>query len=161
VIRRIALLATVAALAMLAACGTSTTAATGGSGSPTATSPTATSTTAAASAAPTATTASGGSSSATVEMGSFSFTSGTSITIKVGQAVTFDDPATGGGTHILVTGTQGQFSAQAGAPSEFSSTNGIMFNPGDSKTITFPTAGTYTITCTIHNSMLATISVTA
>ena len=131
-IRRIALLAVVATLAVLAACSTSTTAATGG-----------------------------GSSSATVAMGSFSFTSGTSITIKAGQAVTFDDPSTGGGTHILVTGAQGQFSAQAGAPSEFSSANGIMFNPGDSKTITFPTAGTFTITCTIHNSMLATITVTA
>jgi plastocyanin len=120
-----------ASLALLAACGTSTTSATGGN------------------------------SSSTVEMGSFSFTSGTSITIKAGQAVTFDDPSTGGGTHVLVTGTQGQFSAQAGAPSEFSSANGIMFNPGDSKTITFPTAGTFTITCTIHTSMLATITVTS
>jgi len=154
VIRKIALLGVVAVLAALAACGTSTTAAAGG-GSPTATSTTA------ASPSPTATTASGGTGSATVEMGSFSFTSGTSITIKAGQAVKFDDPSSGGGTHILVTGTQGQFSTQAGAPSEFSSVNGIMFNPGDSKTVTFPTAGTFTITCTIHHSMLATITVTA
>jgi len=80
--------------------------------------------------------------------------------IKAGQAVTFDDPSSSGGTHQLVTGTQGQFSAAAGAPSEFSSNSGIMFHPGDSKSITFPTAGTYQITCTIHPSMQATITVT-
>ncbi len=110
---------------------------------------------------PPASSGGGGGGGSTVEMGSFSFTSGTSITIKAGQSVTFDDPSSSGGTHDLVTGTNGKFAAAAGAPSEFSSSSGIMFNPGDNKSITFPTAGTYQITCTIHPSMLATITVTS
>jgi plastocyanin len=61
----------------------------------------------------------------------------------------------------LVTGTNGQFTAAAGAPSEFSASTGLDLAPGDKKTVTFPTAGTYQITCTIHPSMQATITVTA
>jgi plastocyanin len=59
---------------------------------------------------------------------------------------------------MLVTGTNGTFSAETGAPSDFTAP-GLAFSPGDSKTITFPTAGTYHITCTIHPSMQATITV--
>jgi plastocyanin len=94
--------------------------------------------------------------SATIAMGTFSFTGLTSVSIKAGQSVLFKDP---GGTHNLVTGTQGTFAAEPGAPDGFSSASGITFSPGDSKTITFPTAGTYHITCTIHTSMQATITV--
>jgi plastocyanin len=93
-------------------------------------------------------------------MGGGSFVGNTSISIAAGQAVTFDDPSSSGGTHHLVTGMNGQFSAEPGAPSEFATSAGIMFNPGDSKTVTFPTAGTYNITCTIHPPMQATITVT-
>jgi plastocyanin len=82
-----------------------------------------------------------------------------SVTIKAGEAVAFVDPTSGGGTHNLVTGSQGQFSAEAGAPAAFTS-SGIMFRPGDTKDITFPTAGTYHITCTIHFYMSATVTVT-
>ncbi len=96
----------------------------------------------------------------TITMGGSSFVGTTSISITAGQAVTFDDPASSGGTHNLVTGTDMHFSAETGAPTEFASSNGINFSPGDSKPITFPTAGTYHITCTIHSSMNATITVT-
>jgi plastocyanin len=92
-------------------------------------------------------------------MAAFSF-SHNSATVKAGQAVTFDDPASGGGVHNLVTGHNGSFTAEAGAPSQFAAATGLSFSPGDSKSITFPTAGTYTITCTIHPSMEATITVT-
>lgn len=136
----------------LAACGGST-ASTGD------TNPTPTDTTAPAPAATDTPAASTGGGAATVTMGAFNFASGTSVSIKAGQSVTFDDPADSGGTHILVTGSSGQFASKSGAPSEFSSSDGIMFSPGVSKTIKFPTAGTYTITCTIHPSMLATITV--
>jgi plastocyanin len=74
-----------------------------------------------------------GSAGATIGLGSSSFTGTTNVTIKAGESVTFDDSS--GGTHHLV--------------------------PGDKKTVTFPTAGTYQITCTIHPSMQATITVTA
>lgn len=96
----------------------------------------------------------------TITMGGGSFVGSTSISIAAGQAVTFDDPASSGGTHHLVTGMNGQFSAAAGAPSEFATSAGINFSPGDNKSITFPTAGSYNITCTIHPSMQATITVT-
>jgi plastocyanin len=100
-----------------------------------------------------------GSGSATISLGPSSFTGTTNVTIKAGQSVTFDDSS--GGTHHLVTGTNGQFTAASGAPSEFSTSAGLDLAPGDKKTVTFPTAGTYQITCTIHPSMQATITVTA
>lgn len=95
----------------------------------------------------------------TLTLGGSGFVGSTNISITSGQAVTFDDPSDSGGIHHLVTGKDGQFSAQAGAPSQFASADGINFNPGDSQSITFPTAGTFTITCTIHPTMLATITV--
>lgn len=95
----------------------------------------------------------------TLTMGGSSFAGATSFSITAGQSITFADPSGSGGIHHLVTGSGGQFSAQPGAPSEFATADGISFNPGDSKTITFPTAGTFTITCTIHPSMQATITV--
>ena len=102
---------------------------------------------------------SAGSGSATISLGASSFTGTTNVTIKAGESVTFDDSS--GGTHHLVTGTNGQFTTASGAPSEFSTPAGLDLAPGDKKTVTFPTAGTYQITCTIHPSMQATITVTA
>jgi plastocyanin len=103
----------------------------------------------------------GGSSSggSTLSLGASSFTGATDITITAGQAVTFDDSS--GGTHDLVTGTNGQFTAATGAPNEFSTKDGLDLSAGDKKTITFANAGTYQITCTIHPSMQAKITVTA
>ncbi|HLZ21182.1 MAG TPA: plastocyanin/azurin family copper-binding protein [Ktedonobacterales bacterium] len=98
--------------------------------------------------------------SATIGMAATSFSGSTNVTIKAGQSVTFNDPSSSGGTHDLVTGTHGMFTAAQGAPSEFSPSGGVVFNPGDTKAITFPTAGTFKITCTIHPSMQVTITVT-
>ncbi len=139
----------------LAACGGSSAADNG-----TSTPPAPTDTTAPAPAATDTPASTGGeTAAATITMGSFNFADGASASIKVGQAVKFDDPSDSGGIHILVIGKNGQFAAKNGAPSEFNSSSGTMFNPGDSKIVTFPTAGTYTITCTIHPNMLATITV--
>ena len=126
----------------LAACGESSVAA-----SPTDT---------AAPALPTATT--GVASAGTIGMGGTTF-SHASATIKVGQSVTFIDPADTGGVHNIVTGSAGKFAAAAGAPSAFATAAGVNFSPGDSQTFTFTTAGTYTFTCTIHPSMRATVTV--
>ncbi|HST89797.1 MAG TPA: plastocyanin/azurin family copper-binding protein [Ktedonobacterales bacterium] len=100
----------------------------------------------------------GGSGANTITMGGTDFNGTTDVTIKAGQAVTFDD--SNGGSHHLVTGSNGTFSQEAGAPSEFGA-NGTDFNPGDTKSITFATAGTYHITCTFHPSMAATVTVTS
>ena len=100
----------------------------------------------------------GSSNGSTISMGSGVFSGSTSLTIKAGDAVTFDDSS--GGPHHLVTGTNGQFAAEAGAPSAFASSSGVSFSGGDMQSIVFPSAGTYMITCTIHPSMEATITVT-
>ena len=106
---------------------------------------------------PTATSSATG--AATIRMGSVNFTVG-NATVKAGQAVMFVDP-TSGGIHHLVTGHNGTFAAEAGAPSQFATADGVSFSPGDSTSIVFPTAGTFTITCTIHPLMEATVTVTA
>jgi plastocyanin len=105
----------------------------------------------------TATTGSTTSGAATIAMATTTFSGTTNVTIKAGQAVTFKSD----GTHDLVIGKQGQFSGQSGAPSELNSSSGLTFSPGDSKSVTFPTAGTYSITCTIHPNMQATVVVTS
>jgi plastocyanin len=101
---------------------------------------------------------SGNSNSSTITMGSGVFSGNTSITIKAGDTVTFDDSA--GGPHDLVIGTGGQFTAASGAPSDLNSAGGVTFQGGDKKTIVFSNAGTFHITCTIHPSMAATVIVT-
>jgi len=100
---------------------------------------------------------SGGTSGSTITMGGTTFTGNTHITIRKGESVTFDD--SNGGTHKLVTGTHGNFTAAQGAPSEFASKDGILFDAGETKTVTFSTAGTFEITCTFHPDMQATITV--
>jgi plastocyanin len=92
-------------------------------------------------------------------MGSGHFSGNTSVTIKAGQSVLFDDSA--GGPHDLVIGMHGTFTAQNGAPSQLNNKSGVNFGGGDQATIAFPTAGTYNITCTFHPSMQATVTVTA
>ncbi len=99
------------------------------------------------------------SGAATINMDAFSFGDSSSVKIKAGQKVNFDD--SNGGTHVLVIGSGGQFKAQSGAPSSLNNASGVAFAPGDTKLITFPTAGTYRITCKIHPSMQATVTVTA
>lgn len=136
------------ALLALAACGGSSSATT----SPTATTAPANTATTAPTAVATTPAASG---AASIGMSSFSFTN-TSATIKAGQSVTFKST----GTHLLVIGKNGTFTAESGAPSELNSSSGTAFSPGDSTTIVFPNAGTFDITCMIHPSMQATVTVT-
>lgn len=128
----------------------------GGSTATSSTQPTATTASNPTSAPTTAPTS--GSGAATIAMGSGHFTGNTTITIKAGQSVLFDD--TTGGPHKLVIGMHGVFSAEAGAPSQLNSSSGVDFGGGDQATITFPTAGTFNITCIFHPSMQATVTVT-
>jgi plastocyanin len=101
-----------------------------------------------------------GSGGNTISMGNSDFSpANPKLTIKVGDTVKFVDPSTGGGSHILVIGTNGQAQPQAGAPTDLNTTSGVQFGTGDTKSYTFSMAGTYHITCTVHPVMNATITV--
>lgn len=104
--------------------------------------------------------ATGGTGGNTVKMGPNNYITGNSITIKKGETITFVDDQATGSPHILVIGTNGAVQSEAGAP-DFG-TNGISFNPGDSKASpAWMTPGTYHVTCTIHpTTMNLTVTVT-
>ncbi len=94
----------------------------------------------------------------TVTMGSVNFTQ-SSLTVKAGTAVKFDDPTAGGAYHILCFGQNQKCVANADGPAELNTSGGVIFNAGDSKTYTFDKAGTYIVTCTVHPNMDITITV--
>lgn len=94
-----------------------------------------------------------------VDMGAAAFQQ-SNITVKAGQAVHFVDPTTGG-THIICVGQGVQCVPQSGAPAELNTTQGMQFNQGDTHDIVFPSAGTYTVICTIHPGMQVVITVTS
>lgn len=96
----------------------------------------------------------------TITMINYSW-SPTTLAIKAGQAVTFTFSNQWTETHIDVTGKNGQYIAEPGAPPEFNSPTGTTFNPGDTKSIVFANAGTFDITCTLHPPMQLTIKVSA
>jgi plastocyanin len=98
------------------------------------------------------------SGSPTLSMSTSTFSGSTAITMKVGATLTLSDQ-TDGATHILATGTNGSFTAEAGAPSNLNAASGLTINPGQSVSITFTTPGTYHITCLVHPGMNATITV--
>jgi plastocyanin len=81
-----------------------------------------------------------------------------SITIKAGQTVHFDD--SNGGYHVLCIGKDQQCTANATGPSELTAAGGHTINVGQTWDVTFPTAGTYEVTCTVHSNMNVTITVT-
>jgi plastocyanin len=83
----------------------------------------------------------------------------TSITVKVGQAVHFTDPAGTGATHTICLGTDGTCDSGARGPHALQSP-GFTMNSGDpAKDVAFDTPGTYKVTCSIHPSMNLTVTV--
>lgn len=99
----------------------------------------------------------GGANGNEVDFGPTNFVQ-TSVTITAGQAVHFVDPQSSGGAHNICVGTSGQCDTSGKGPSALQKP-GMMLSPGDTKDVTFDTAGTYTITCTFHPSMLLTVTV--
>jgi plastocyanin len=93
-----------------------------------------------------------------VEMGVAAFQQST-ISIKAGQAVHFVNPASGG-THVICVGQDLKCTAQAGAPAELNTADGMTFQTGDTHDIVFPTAGTYNVICIIHPGMEVVVTVT-
>lgn len=99
----------------------------------------------------------GGGAGNELDMGGSSFTQ-TSITLSAGQALHMVDAQDTGGTHTLCLGENGTCDTSASGPAELKGP-GMSFSPGTTKDVTFSTAGTYHITCTIHPSMNVTITV--
>ena len=92
-----------------------------------------------------------------LDMGAASFTQ-TSITLSAGQALHMVDSQDSGGTHMICLGQNGTCDTNASGPSELDGP-GMAFSPGTTKDVTFSTAGTYHITCTIHPNMTAKVVV--
>ena len=95
----------------------------------------------------------------TLTVGASSFVGPTTFSIQAGQSITLVDPSASGGFHNIVTGTDGEFAAEAGAPAQIAGSAGVNIQPGSTVVLTFAHAGTYQITCTIHPPMQATVTV--
>jgi plastocyanin len=93
-----------------------------------------------------------------VDMASVTFVQST-LTVKAGTAVKFNDPTATGNLHILCFGNNQICKANAQGPADLNANAGVTFNAGDSKSYTFATAGTYEVTCTVHPNMDVTITV--
>jgi plastocyanin len=93
----------------------------------------------------------------TVQMGPTTFVQ-TTRTIHAGQSLLFDDTVGGGGLHIICLGNNMTCDSSAQGPSDLKSP-GFTINPGATKSVTFPTAGTYQVTCTVHPNMNLTVTV--
>jgi plastocyanin len=93
----------------------------------------------------------------TVQMNPTNFVQ-TTRTIQAGQTLLFDDSVSGGGVHIICLGNNMACDSSATGPAALMSP-GFNINPGATKSITFPTAGTYKITCTVHSNMNLTVTV--
>lgn len=107
----------------------------------------------------TATSGGGGGGGSVVDMAATTFVQ-SSVSVKAGQAVTFKDPQGTGGYHILCLGKDQTCKSDAQGPSELNASSGITFQAGDpDKSIVFPNAGTFTVTCTIHPNMNVTVTV--
>lgn len=95
--------------------------------------------------------------SQTIDLGQVNFAQ-TCVTVSANQAVTFNDPSATGGVHIICTGQNAACNTQAGAPKDLS-TPGFQIQPGQQKQVTFTTAGTYKLACTVHPAMNMTVIV--
>jgi plastocyanin len=93
----------------------------------------------------------------TVQMNTDNFVQATR-TIKAGQTLTFSDTVDGGNTHVICLGNDMRCDKQAQGPSVLMSP-GLTIDAGGTESITFPTAGTYQITCTLHPDMNLTVIV--
>ena len=83
------------------------------------------------------------------------------VSLSKGGTITFVDDPGNGSVHILVIGTNGNASAEHGAPA-FGGASGKSLNAGDKWTTPpWNTPGTYHVTCTVHpTTMNLTITVT-
>jgi plastocyanin len=93
----------------------------------------------------------------TVQMATASFVQ-TTRTIKAGQALLFSDTVDGGGLHFICLGHNMQCDTSAKGPAALMGA-GFQIAAGSTKSVTFPTASTYQITCSVHPNTNLTVIV--
>jgi plastocyanin len=93
----------------------------------------------------------------TVQLAATTFVQSTR-SIKAGDTLTFDDSVGGGGLHIICLGKDQVCDHTATGPAALMDP-GFTINPGTTKSVTFTTAGTYQITCTVHPNMNLVVTV--
>lgn len=81
-----------------------------------------------------------------------------SLMVPAGTTVKFID-AQAAAPHILCVGKNSTCDKHASGPSELTAGNSLRVDPGESKSVTFDTPGTYQIVCTLHPMMNLTITV--
>lgn len=94
----------------------------------------------------------------TFVMGAADFSGNTTLTIKAGQAVHFNNDS--GSNHWLLVGMNGTLVPQNGAPAILNTDIGDQFNPNTNQSIIFTVPGTYAITCRVHPNMQVSVVVT-
>lgn len=97
----------------------------------------------------------GTTSANTVTMGTSNFDQHT-ITIKAGEALTFDN--SNGAFHQICLGKDMTCNKTAQGPQQVQG-DGFAINAGEKKQVTFANAGTYDITCSVHPNMNLTVTV--
>jgi plastocyanin len=80
------------------------------------------------------------------------------VTVKANMPVTFNDPTSGGGVHIICIGHNGACQAGATGPKDLLG-SGFTIQPGQTHQVTFTAAGTYQLACTVHPNMNMTVIV--
>jgi plastocyanin len=93
----------------------------------------------------------------TVQMNPTNFVQ-TTRTIQAGQTLLFDDTASGGGLHIICLGNNMACDNSAQGPAALMH-GGFTIQAGKTMSVTFPTAGTYKITCIVHSNMNLAVTV--
>lgn len=81
-----------------------------------------------------------------------------SLVVSSGTTVKFSSP-TSAAPHILCVGENGQCAANGSGPTELTGGKSVHVDPGETKSVTFETPGTYKIACTLHPMMNMTITV--
>lgn len=95
----------------------------------------------------------------TIKMAASTFVGYTAITLFQGGTLTFDDLPSSGVTHFLVTGQNGMYTEEDGAPSELNTPDGYTVLVGQSPSFTFASTGTFSISCLIHPAMNLQVTV--
>ena len=79
-------------------------------------------------------------------------------TVNANQPVTFNDPTSTGGIHIICSGQDQKCTNDTTFPKDLQG-SGFTITPGQTHQVTFTKPGVYKITCSVHPNMNLTLTV--